>query len=89
MQQGTIIEPLLFNLYVNSIINTILKPCELVQYSDDTFVFVANEKIEEAIRHLELSIAKIVHMFQSLNLNKTKTNFTIFCKGQNSFLGKR
>ena len=34
--QGTILGPLLFNLYVNSMINTIIKPsCELVQYADD------------------------------------------------------
>ena len=28
--QGTIIGPLLFNIYVNSMINTIIEPCELV-----------------------------------------------------------
>ena len=77
--QGTILGPLLFNLYVNSMINTIIKPCELVQYADDTFLFVANENIEEAIRHLELNISKMVHFFQChrLNLNKTKTDFII------------
>ena len=88
--QGTILGLLLFNLYVNSMINTTIKPCELVQYADDTFLFVANENIEEAIRHLELNISKMVLIFQChrLNLNKTKTDFIIFCKKAQSSLTK-
>ena len=87
---GNILGPLLFNLYVNSMINTIIKPCELVQYADDTFLFVANENIEAAIRHLELNISKMVHFFQChrLNLNKTKTDFIIFCKKAKSSITK-
>ena len=88
--QGTILGPLLFNLYVNSMINTIIKPCELVQYADDTFLFVANENLEEAIRHLELNISRMVHFFQShrLYLNKTKTDFIIFCRKAESSITK-
>ena len=71
-------------------INPIIKPCELVHYADDTFLFVANEHIEEAICHLELNISKMVHFFQChrLNLKKTKTEFLIFCKRAISFLTK-
>ena len=82
LYQGTILGPLLFNLYVNGMINTIFKPCELVHNADDTFLFVANENIEEAICHLEVNISKLVDFFQCpcLNLNKTKTEFKNFCK---------
>ena len=85
--QGTILGPFLFNLYVNSLINTILKPCELVQYADNTFLIVANENNEEAICHLELNISRMVHFFQChrLNLSRTKIEFIIFVKGLNPF----
>ena len=69
--QGTIIGQLLFKLYVNSKINTIIKPRELAQYAYDTFLFVANANIEDAIRHVKLNISKMVHFFQIKNiLNK-------------------
>ena len=63
--QGTILGPRLFNLYVNSMINTIIKPCELALYADDVFLSVANENIEEAICHLELNISKMVPLSMS------------------------
>ena len=51
--QGTILGPLLFNIYVNSMRYSVSKPCELVQYADDTFIFVSGKKIEDAINLLE------------------------------------
>ena len=55
--QGTIFGPLLFNLYVNSMQNVIQKPCELVQYADDTFLFVSDECLNTAISQLETNAA--------------------------------
>ena len=52
-----ILGPMLLNCYLNSMINTMNKLCELVQYADDTSLFVANETIEDAIRPLELNIS--------------------------------
>ena len=71
-------------------INAIIKPCELVQYADDSFLFVANEDIEEAICYPELNISKMMHFFQChrLNLKKTKHEFIFFVKGLNPFLRK-
>ena len=51
--QGTILGPLLFNTYVNSMRYSVSKPCELVQYADETFIFVSGKKIEDAIYLLE------------------------------------
>ena len=50
--QGTIFGLLLFNLSVNSMQNVIQKPCEMVQYADDTF-FVSDECLNSAISQLE------------------------------------
>ena len=51
--QGTILGPLLFNIYVNSMRYSVIKPCELVQYADDSFIFVTGKKFEHGIYLLE------------------------------------
>ena len=80
--QGTILGALLFNLYVNSMQNAIQKPCELVQYADDTFRFVFNECLNTAISQLETNAANLVDYFERhrLNFNESKTEFIVFCK---------
>ena len=61
---------------------SISKPCELVQYADDTFIFVSDSKIENAIDTLEKNTHNLVAFFDShrLNLNDKKTEFIIFCR---------
>ena len=78
----TVLGPLLFILYVNSIQNAIQKPCELVQYADDTFLFVSNECLKTAMSQLETNCANLVVYFewQRLNLIESKTEFIVFCK---------
>ena len=80
--QGTILGPLLFNLYVNSMQSAIQEPCELVQYADDTFLFVSNECLNTAVSQLETNAANLVDNFEKhrLNLNESKTEFIVFCK---------
>ena len=80
--QGTILGPLLFNLYVNSMQSAIQEPCELVQYADDTFLFVSNECLNTAVSQLETNAANLVDYFEKhrLNLNESKTEFIVFCK---------
>ena len=51
--QDTVLGPLLFNLYVNSMQNIMPESSNLVQYADDTFVFVAANCINTGITILE------------------------------------
>ena len=83
--QGTLLGPLLVNLYVNSMQNAIQKSCELVQYADDTFRFVSNECPNTAISQLEANAAHLVDYFKRhrLNLNENKTEFIVFSKRSN------
>ena len=37
--------------------NAMQKPCKLVQYGDDTLLFVSNECLNTAIRQLETNAA--------------------------------
>ena len=80
--QGTILGPLLFNLYVNSMQSAIQEPCELVQYADDTFLFVSNECLNAAVSQLETNAINLVDYFERhpSNLNESKTEFIVFCK---------
>ena len=80
--QGTILGPLLFNLYVNSMQSAIQDSCELVQYADDTFLFVFHECLNTAISQLEINAANLVVYFERhpLNFNESKTEFIVFCK---------
>ena len=89
--QGTILGPLLFNIYVNSMRYSVSKPCELVQYADDTFIFVSGKKIEDAINLLEKNAKCLVDFFHRhrLNLNDKKTEFIVFCRKSTNGLTKK
>ena len=70
--QGTIRGPLQLNLYVNTMQNAIQKPCELVHYADDTFIFVSNECLNTAISQLAASLVDYFERHR-LNLIESKT----------------
>ena len=59
--QGTVLGPLLFNLYVNHQSNFI--NCILIQYADDAVVYIFGKKITDCKLHLEKSISILVDYF--------------------------
>ena len=63
--QETVLDPLLFNIYVRSMHLHVLEPAKLVQYADDTFIFPANDDIEVGFNQLERVIKKQLVFFQS------------------------
>ena len=80
--QGTVLGPLLFNIYVNDMQQMIGETSELVQYADNTMIYTSHGNIEETISLLENEIDKLIHFFQGhrLIINANKTEFIIFCK---------
>ena len=80
--QGTIMGPLLFNIYVNFMRSSEHRPTQLVQYADATFFYSANGILEQSIKDLETNIENVIHFFERhrLNMNAHKTEFMIFCK---------
>ena len=51
--QGTVLGPLLFNLYVNDIQERLYEGCTLVQYADDCMVFSSSIISEDALNRLQ------------------------------------
>ena len=74
VHQGTVLGPLLFSLYVSSMQNIMLESSNLVQYADDTFVFIAANCIITGITNLERILEKLIDYFVShrLNINAKK-----------------
>ena len=62
--QGTIMGQLLFIIYVESMKFSIEMPCELVQYADDTFLFVSSKNINLGINILENNLEQLNTYFE-------------------------
>ena len=80
--QGTILGPLLFNIYVNDMQHEVQNDCNLLQYADDTMVFKSDSNIHKAIASPEQNVKKLLIFFEShrLTINAGKSEFIIFCR---------
>ena len=68
--QGTILGPLLFNLYINDQRSKIPN-CQLVQYADDTLIFTSNHVLLNTKNDLEKALTLNIDYYEmhSLTLN--------------------
>ena len=72
--QGTVLGPLIFNLYIYDLNKQIDKTCEIVQYADDTLLFCENNDPQKAIKALKANCSLLSNYFleHSLQLNAKK-----------------
>ena len=84
--QGTVLGPLLFNLYVNDIQERLYEGCTLVQYADDCMVFSSSIISEDALKRWQKSLNNLTEFFaeNQLNLNASKSEFITFCQKNDS-----
>ena len=83
--QGTILGPLLFNLYINDLNKQIPANTGIIQYADDTIILTYNTDLKLATYNLEQSLKNISEYYEKhrLMLNHSKTEFNTFSKNQN------
>lgn len=76
--QGSILSPLLFNLYVNDIA-TRISTCKMFQYADDTLIISTHLDIHQAVQFLQHDVEQVMDWFSenlfSINASKTKLVF--------------
>ena len=81
--QGTVLGPLIFNLYFNDLNKQIDKTCKIVQYADDTLLFCENNDPQKAIKALEANCSQLSNSFFRILTSiecKKKTELIVFSK---------
>ena len=89
--QGTILGPLLFILYVNDM-DSYIKNCKIIQYADDTCIYISGKNVNSLISTLAADIENITKFFgaHKLMINVGKTKFVLIRKkSRNSAVEKR
>ena len=80
--QGSILGPLLFNIYINDIVN-ITKKCHIIQYADDTsLIYPMNDKNARQSLEMELEYLFEWLTLNKLSLNISKTKYMLFSTRQ-------
>ena len=80
--QGSVLGPMLFNMYVNDLPNVVSNLCTVVQYADDTQVLISGspQDMSVIITRLQVVLRKLAAWF-SLNrllMNVNKTQAIVF-----------
>uniref|UniRef100_A0A6B0VGV2 Putative tick transposon n=1 Tax=Ixodes ricinus TaxID=34613 RepID=A0A6B0VGV2_IXORI len=77
--QGSVLSPLLFNLYVNDLAKTI-SGCEIFQYADDTLLVSRHINLHSATSLLQADATRAMDWFEAniININVHKTKLICF-----------
>lgn len=82
--QGSILSPLLFNIYVAKCKNHIDKKCEIIQFADDTAIFIKSSNLIQSLQLLESSANNLTLFLQSrgLDISPTKSALIVFSRSR-------
>ena len=80
MPQGSILDPLLFLLYINDIASS-SKLLQFIIFADDTNIFFSHSDLDSLINTVNTELCKIVLWLEvnRLSLNIKKTHYMLFC----------
>ena len=87
ISQGSILGPLLFNIYLNDIFY-FTSGTEITNYADDTTPYTIKEDIESLIEILQNDMSIIIKWFQDnyFKLNADKCHFLVPNNGEDLFI---
>ena len=76
--QGSILGPLLFNIYIN-VLFFVIKLSEVCNFADDNTLYSSNKELELMFRNLESDLNNVLAWFNanSLKANSRKFQFTV------------
>ena len=74
--QGSVLGPLLFNIYMNDIFY-FLKECDVCNFADDTTLYTCDKSVKEVVRKLEhdFLICQDWYNNNNMKLNEDKCHF--------------
>lgn len=82
LPQGSVLSPLLFNLYTADIHNLTSLQVNIVQYADDFCILADHRKLDKAINTLQTTVAELKKWFinNGFELSQDKSVFSIFSR---------
>lgn len=80
LTQGSVLSPLMFNIYINEIDQCIDKECFLIQFADDSVLYAAGKDNKTISMCLQLSVTNLSHWAMNLGLEFSvpKTEHVVF-----------
>ncbi|KMQ85159.1 pol-like protein [Lasius niger] len=80
--QGSILSPILFNIYVAKCMKCTSKECEIIQFADDIAIFARSTRIDLSLRALETFTYKLASFlkFRGLDISPHKSALVVFSR---------